>query len=135
MVGKSDPGVMSYCATAMLPHIEILRSTAKKINKRKNIEDIHDIRVASRRIRTGLTIFEDYFPQKKFKIWAKEIKGITNAYGAVRDLDVQIELLDRIFSKVSDPKIRPGLRRVRLRLKQQREKKAEGNNQCHTVSN
>jgi CHAD domain-containing protein len=125
MAGMSDPGVMSYCASAMLPHIDILQTTAKKINKRKNIEDIHDIRVASRRIRTCLTIFEEYFPPKKFKTWSKEIKGITNAYGAVRDLDVQIELLDRIYAKVSDPKIRSGLRRVRLRLKQQRGKRQE----------
>jgi CHAD domain-containing protein len=123
MAGMSDPGVMSYCAAAMLPHIDVLQTTAKNINKRKNIEDIHDIRVASRRIRTCLTIFEEYFPPKKFKTWSKEIKGITNAYGAVRDLDVQIELLDRIYSKVIDPKIRSGLRRIRLRLKQQRGKR------------
>lgn len=123
MPGMSDPGVMSYCAAAMLPHIDMLQTTAKKINKRKNIEDIHDIRVASRRIRTCLTIFEECFPPKKFKTWSKEIKGITNAYGAVRDLDVQIELLDRIYAKVSDLKIRSGLRRIRLRLKQQRGKR------------
>lgn len=123
MAGKSDPGVMSYCAAAMLPHIEILQATAKNINKRKNIEDIHDIRVASRRIRTCLTIFEDNFPTKKFKTWSKEIKSITNAYGVVRDLDVQIELMERIYAKVNDPKIRSGLRRIRLRLKQQRVKR------------
>lgn len=123
MAGKSDPGVMRYCAAAMLPHIENLQAIAKKINKRKNIEDIHDIRVASRRIRTCLAIFENYFPSKKFKTWSKEIKGITNAYGAVRDLDVQIELLDKIYAQVDDPKIRPGLRRIRLRLRQQRGKK------------
>lgn len=128
MADKRDPGVLSYCSAAMLPHIEILQSTAKNINKRKNIEDIHDIRVASRRIRTCLTIFEDFFPSKKFKIWSKEIKSITNAYGAVRDLDVQIELLDRFYAKVSNPKLRPGLRRVGLRLKQQRRKKQEKTN-------
>jgi CHAD domain-containing protein len=134
MAGKSDPGVMSYCAAAMLPHIEVLQATAKKINKRKNIEDIHDIRVTSRRIRTCLTIFEEYFPPKKFKTWSKVIKGITNAYGVVRDLDVQIELLDRIYTKVNDPKIKSGLRRIRLRLKQQRGKRqAETTNVTQVV--
>jgi CHAD domain-containing protein len=133
MADKNDPGIMSYCAAVMLPHIEILQSTAKNINKRKNIEDIHDIRVASRRVRTCLTIFEDFFPTKKFKTWSREIKGITNAYGAVRDLDVQIELLDRIYSKVSDPKLRPGLRRVGLRLKQQRRKKQENTNKVTQI--
>lgn len=125
MADKSDPGVMSYCAAAMLPHIETLQATAEKINRRKNIEDIHDIRVTSRRIRTCLTIFEDYFPSKKLKTWSKVIKGITNTYGAVRDLDVQIELLERIYGQVNDPKIKSGLRRIRLRLKQQRGKRQE----------
>lgn len=123
MANQNDPGVIFYCAHAMTPQINALIKTAQNINKRKNIEDIHDIRVASRRIRTCLVIFQEFFPTKKYKLWFRDIKGITRAFGAVRDLDVQIDLLDRIFNLVEDPKIRTGIRRIRLRLKQRRQKK------------
>jgi CHAD domain-containing protein len=69
MAGNNDPSVLSYCAEAMLPFLRTLILTAKKINSRSNIEDIHDIRVASRRIRTCLIIFKDFFPPKKFRNW------------------------------------------------------------------
>jgi len=122
MAEKNDPAVLSYCAGAMLPHLKTLQSTAEKINNRSNIEDIHDIRVASRRVRTCMTIFKNSFPSKKYRNWVKDIKSITNSYGAVRDLDVQIELLNNVLGGNIDKKILPGLRRVRLRLKQRREK-------------
>ncbi len=123
MAEKNDASTSLYCANAMLPHIETLQNTAKKITKRKNIEDIHDLRVASRRIRTCLNIFSDYFPEKKSKTWTRDLKTITKAYGAVRDLDVQIDLVNKIYSQIKDPKKKSGLRRIRLRLRQQREKK------------
>jgi len=123
MAGKNDPALLNYCAGIMLPQLKTLQSTAERIINRSNIEDIHDIRVASRRVRTCLTIFKDTFPAKKYRNWVKDIKSITNSYGAVRDLDVQIDLLNRVIEGVNDKKLLPGLRRVRLRLKQQRAKK------------
>ena len=63
MAGKNDPALLNYCAGIMLPQLKTLQSTAERIINRSNIEDIHDIRVASRRVRTCLTIFK-YFPPK-----------------------------------------------------------------------
>ncbi|HUV15474.1 MAG TPA: CHAD domain-containing protein [Pelolinea sp.] len=123
MAGKTDQGVSVYCANSMQPQIEVFKKAALKITRRKNIEDIHDLRVASRRIRTCLTIFSEFFPAKKLKGWSKEFKDITKTYGSVRDLDVQIDLVDRIYSSSEDPKLRSGLRRIKLRLKQRRQKK------------
>ncbi len=42
--------------------------------------------------------------------------------GDARDLDIQIELLDRLYEDNLDPKYKPGYRRLLLRLKQQRTK-------------
>lgn len=123
MAGKNDPALLNYCAGIMLPQLRTIQSRAERIINRSNIEDIHDIRVASRRVRTCLTIFKDTFPAKKFKNWVKDIKSITNSYGAVRDLDVQIDLLNKVIEGVTDKKLLPGLRRVRLRLKQRRANK------------
>lgn len=120
---NGNQSITVYCAKIMLPHLEALKSNAQKILKRKNIEDIHDLRVASRRIRTVLNIFGDHLPAKKTKSWIKGIKKITKSYGNVRDLDVQINTLQNIYTSITDPKIRKGLRRVCLRLKQTREKR------------
>ncbi len=88
----------------------------------KDIEYIHQIRVASRRLRNGLACFLDCLPKKKAKVWQTEVKKITRAMGDARDLDIQIELLDRLYEDNLDPKYKPGYRRLLLRLKQQRTK-------------
>jgi len=119
----NDSGATYYCAKSIKPYLSTLKESAQHIQKRKNIEDIHDIRVSSRRIRACLAIFTDYLPPKKAKIWQKEIKKITSAYGKVRDLDVQIDLITSILRSVQDSKIRPGIRRVKLRLQQKLEKR------------
>lgn len=112
-----------YCAKSLLPNIQTLRKTAKNILKRSNIEDIHDLRVSSRRIRTVLDVFSEYLPKKKVKSWEKEIRTITKSFGSVRDLDVQIDLINEVYESTEDNKIRSGLRRIRLRLKQKRQQK------------
>lgn len=88
----------------------------------KDIEYIHQIRVASRRLRNGLACFIDCLPKKKAKIWQTEIRKITRAMGNARDLDIQIELLDQLYEDNLDAKYKPGYRRLLLRLKQQRTK-------------
>jgi CHAD domain-containing protein len=118
-----DAGITYYCARSVAPYIKTLKKSAQNIRKRKNIEDIHDVRVSSRRIRTCLAIFVDCLPSKKAKSWQNEVRKITSAYGRVRDLDVQIDLVTSIIQSVQDQKLRSGLRRVMLRLRQKREKK------------
>ena len=127
MVGKkADSAISFYCAQALAPNLEILRKKAKSIQRRRNIEDIHDLRVSSRRVRTCLSIFKDVFPSKKIKIWQRDMKSITQTFGKVRDLDVQLDLVDQIYKTVKDKSILPGLKRIRLRLKQKRQiKQAE----------
>ena len=120
---KEDKSIIQYCATALLPNIKTLNKTARNILKRSNIEDIHDLRVSSRRIRTVLNIFSEYLPNKKFKSWEKEIRTITKSFGSVRDLDVQIDLINEVYESTEDNKIRSGLRRIRMRLKQKRKQK------------
>lgn len=135
MADKQDTqNIVQYCAGIMHPQLKILNRTAQKIIRRKNIEDVHDLRVSSRRIRECLNIFSDYLPAKKQKSWLKEIKNITKSYGNVRDLDVQLDLVKKIFQGIEDKRIRSGLRRLRLRLKQKREKKhADTEKNTHAI--
>lgn len=57
-------------------------------------EAVHDMRVASRRVRAALELFEDVFPKSQFSKMLRRIKLIADSLGAVRDLDVMIERLE-----------------------------------------
>lgn len=58
-----------------------------------DIEALHDMRVASRRLRAALSVFADAFPPKPFAQIETQVADVTDALGAVRDADVQIEFL------------------------------------------
>ena len=87
----------------------------------QDIEYIHRMRVASRRLRNALPIFYPAFPIKKKDTWGKEIRRITRSLGAARDLDVQLDSLNKYLDSVhSTSQFVPGIRRLILRLEQQR---------------
>jgi triphosphatase len=56
-------------------------------------EDLHDMRVATRRIRAALSTFDDVLPVR-FARFRDEFGWVADTLGAVRDLDVQLEQLD-----------------------------------------
>lgn len=55
-----------------------------------NVESIHDMRVAIRRLRVGLSNFASCIPKKDRKRLRVELKNLADALGGVRDLDVMI---------------------------------------------
>ena len=57
-----------------------------------DIEYVHDMRVASRRLRAAMRNFADCFtPKKEFRRHLKRVERITRTLGDVRDLDVLID--------------------------------------------
>ena len=62
-----------------------------------NIEFVHDMRVASRRLRAAMDNFSGCFEREPFKQYYKQIRTITRTMGVVRDLDV---LLARFQSEL-----------------------------------
>ncbi len=54
---------------------------------------IHDMRVASRRLRMALRIFRPYLPKRARKVAKRELRGIGRALGRRRELDVMIAML------------------------------------------
>ena len=57
-----------------------------------DIEALHDMRVASRRLRTALAVFGDALPRDLLAL-GDELGWVADALGEVRDLDVQLEWL------------------------------------------
>jgi CHAD domain-containing protein len=60
-----------------------------------DIERVHDMRVATRRLRAALEIFEPCFPGRLLKPALKEVKRLADALGERRDRDVAIDALER----------------------------------------
>jgi len=56
--------------------------------KGKNIDAVHDMRVATRRMRAAFRLFGSYFRPAAIGGFQKDLRKIGRALGAVRDLDV-----------------------------------------------
>ncbi len=64
-----------------------------------DVERVHDMRVATRRLRAALEIFEACFPRKRHRKALKRVKALADALGERRDLDVEIELLEGLAGR------------------------------------
>jgi CHAD domain-containing protein len=85
-----------------------------------DIERVHDMRVATRRLRAAMEIFAPCFPRKRHKAAVRDVKVIADALGERRDRDVAIEALEAFADEVG-PNDRAGVRTLieRLRREQQ----------------
>ena len=79
------------------------------------IEHVHDMRVATRRLRAALEVFEPCFPSPQFAEALAEVKAIADALGERRDRDVAIAELDR-FAEGLAPGDRRGVASLAERL-------------------
>jgi CHAD domain-containing protein len=73
-----------------------------------DIERVHDMRVASRRLRAVLEIYAPCFPKDQFRPLLKEVKALADALGARRDPDVllaQLAKLEAALPKMNAPGI------------------------------
>src|SRR5690606_5306825 len=65
----------------------------KQARRARGVEAVHDLRVASRRLRGFGVTFEAWLPAKTRRRLEKRLKRGTRGAGPLRDLDVQLELL------------------------------------------
>lgn len=68
----------------------------------EEIERVHAMRVASRRLRAVLEIYAPCFPPAEFRSALRDVKRIADALGARRDPDVQLEGLERFAAALPE---------------------------------
>ncbi|HWQ49147.1 MAG TPA: CHAD domain-containing protein [Methanosarcina sp.] len=76
----------------------------KGTRKGKSIEDLHDMRVAIRRMRAAAKVFEAYLDSKKLEPHLKGLKSTLAALSDVRDLDVFREKAEEYLKKLPPEK-------------------------------
>jgi len=82
-------------------------------------EEVHDMRVATRRMRAAIKLFQDALPERAR--WVRsELKWVAGVLGDVRDLDVQLEQIAE-WSEGADEEGREALSRTGKALERQRE--------------
>lgn len=67
-----------------------------------DVEGVHDMRVATRRLRAVLEVCEPCFPKKQHRAVLREVKALADALGLRRDPDVQIEAIEREAAELGD---------------------------------
>lgn len=67
-----------------------------------DVERVHDMRVATRRLRAALEVFEPCFPRKRRRRALKKVKALADSLGERRDRDVQIELLENLAAALPE---------------------------------
>jgi CHAD domain-containing protein len=65
-----------------------------------DVERVHDMRVATRRLRAAMEVFAPCFPRKRFRRALKQVKALADALGERRDSDVEIEFLQRCGDEI-----------------------------------
>jgi CHAD domain-containing protein len=68
----------------------------------EDIEELHDMRVATRRMRAAIQVFGDFFAPEAIRPFNKAIRRVTRALGSVRDLDVFEEKAARYLATLPE---------------------------------
>ena len=121
-IGKDD-AFASVAARVVETRTQELVEHSEGVLDLGDIERLHDMRVATRRLRASLEVFQPCFPKKRYKAAHREVKGLADALGERRDRDVTLEELDR-FAAGLGAADRPGVRSLAAAV---RDEQAEAN--------
>jgi CHAD domain-containing protein len=78
----------------------------------KAVKGVHDMRVATRRLRSALRDFAFALKRKSLKEISKDIKQFADALGAARDEDVAIAALQKLRKKSRDKHVKKGIAKL-----------------------
>ena len=91
-----DDGYCLLGADTLLTRTRELEDQVHGVRKSKDSEYVHKLRVASRRTRAALEVFEPCLEKRATKKWGKTIKNVTRSSGAARDADVADCFLEKL---------------------------------------
>lgn len=71
--------------------------------KRLDLESVHDLRVSSRRLREGLSLFAPCFPKRHLTPLRSRLKRLTNILGTIRNTDEALRFFAQLAVELSAP--------------------------------
>ncbi|NWJ98945.1 MAG: CHAD domain-containing protein [Chloroflexi bacterium] len=89
----------------LLKHLEKLRKN-EQLAREGNVEGVHDMRVATRRLRAGLKVLEKtVYKAEQVGKFRRSLRTLANALGDTRDSDVLLEHLERYAATLPSEKL------------------------------
>jgi len=90
--GMSASTPLGRAAAAVLVHkAQPIFELAENAASGRDMDAVHDMRVASRRTREALSLFARCYPASSFERWELVVRRVTKTLGRVRDADVFLE--------------------------------------------
>jgi CHAD domain-containing protein len=114
---RPGPRTLGIVADDSLPEAarKVLRFHFARMQNREagtrdgdDVEDLHDMRVAVRRMRAAWRVFDDAFKSSRTKRLRRRLESLSDKLGTVRDLDVLTQGLEA-YRLGLDPEQQPGL--------------------------
>ena len=118
----ADPFRLAAARVVAVRGAEVFEQSVNVLDV-SDIERVHDMRVATRRLRAVLEIFAPCFEPSLHRSVLRDVKRLADALGERRDPDVHIDALQGFAAAVSEAD-RPGVESLIGRL---REEQAAGN--------
>ena len=127
MKANRDDSLRQFAAKAVLKRARPLTKETRGAKDGADIETVHRLRVATRRLSTALALFEDQFPRKRTRAWSRRLRRLRRALGKTRDLDVQEAFLKDFLRQsheflggLAEAEYRPGVERLLARVRRRR---------------
>jgi CHAD domain-containing protein len=118
-----DDSFAAAAGTVVAVRAAELADHSENVLDTTDIERVHDMRVATRRLRAVLEIFAPCFPKRAHREVLDDVKALADALGERRDPDVHIAALDE-FAASARPSSRAGVRLLAGRF---RDEQAQAN--------
>jgi CHAD domain-containing protein len=96
-----EPSIGALAYSVLRRHVASMLAREAGTRLGEDIEQLHDMRVATRRLRAALSLFAGVLPEHAG--WFRsELGWLAGELGAVRDLDVQLERLEGWLGELPD---------------------------------
>src|SRR6188472_1902441 len=105
---NADQSYREAAASTISVRVQELFDHAEGVLDTSEIERVHDMRVATRRLRAVLEIYEPCFPRKALRDVLADVKALADALGERRDPDVHLAQLEEFAAAVKEAD-RPGI--------------------------
>jgi len=116
----ADDGYRMLAAQCLRKQARRLARQIKRVGQEDQIEVVHQARVAARRLTAAVRAFGPLLGNRKSRRWQDNVGRTLRRLGDARDKDVQIEFIRQALKQTPERPLRPGIRRLLLRLQQQR---------------
>jgi len=119
-MGKASEITGLECtADAVIWAGEVLRTRFDEIAERRGAaltsdetEAVHELRVATRRLRSALRDFAPILRKGAIKTVGRDLRNLADTLGTARDLDVGIGALEKLRSKAKDEAVKEGIQKL-----------------------